>query len=106
MQLLADLLAFNISAEKSLLQWHSNDQLQGQSATPVDWHSLLAEALTALLCGDTEQSRLEALDTWLQDCPRPQAQAVRSAVALFGHRPAQSIALFNDSTMVPDNTLA
>ena len=95
-QVLNALLTFDVNAEKTLSQWSGLTAAQADTATvtAVDWAGLMCEVQISLLCGDTEHARLEAMDIWLQECPLAEAQAVRSAVALFRHLPKQSVELY------------
>ncbi len=106
-QLLAKLMAFNPDAEKALGTWTTAAITTPPTATDisVDWQGLLAEALISLLCGDTDQVRLEALDTWLHNCPLREASVVRSAIALFGHRPAKALKLYNATGNSANSTI-
>lgn len=106
-QLLNALLAFEPGPEKTLGLWTDSLSSQHntktapdnagsvQPSTDVDWQGLLAEVQLSLLCGDTDQARLEAVEAWLQDCPLPAAKAVQSAVALFGQWPGKSVDLYS-----------
>ena len=106
---LTELLAFSPTAENNFTRWsQTHDTPTDQSVkTATDWEALLAEALISLLTGDTEPHRLQAMDLWLQGCNTSDALSVRSVVALFAHRPAQSIELYRSRTTdTADNTLS
>ena len=99
-----DWLAADYSA---LLEKHLNFSDVAQTGpSRADWQALAAGLQLALLCGDTEPSRLAEKDAWLAHSDCPEALAARSAVALFTHHPQQSIDLFSAARGASDGSLS
>ncbi len=118
-QMLAAAIAFDAAVESQFHVWSETvftdclerhryfSEVGFTCPSQEDWDILFTGVQMSLLSGDTEQSRLDKMDGWLQAAANaPQALALRSVIAFFGHQPKLAVELYDSaspSTVGPDD---
>lgn len=107
-QMLSAAIAFDSAVESRFHEWSETvfteclekhrhfSEVSVTCPTSGDWDTLFTGVQMSLLSGDTEQSRLDKMDAWLAGCVHlPQARALRSVIAFFGHQPKLAVELYD-----------
>ncbi|OED39963.1 hypothetical protein AB833_13175 [Chromatiales bacterium (ex Bugula neritina AB1)] len=102
-QILSAALAFEAEIDSRYHEWSESvfieclqrhqqfSDVTTTQPTVGEWQTLFNGVQMALLCGDTEQNRLDRMASWVEGSGNTDARAVAALLAFFGHQPQRAI---------------